>query len=114
MTPSTQGFSWEGFFRSLQGDFMGLAGFVLFIIVVLLIIRWVTGKAEEDSSLDSAEGLLIRKWAGRIVSLLCIVAVVITGWRAATFTVANRLPRADIDRSGTYEQMDALTKRPSR
>jgi cell division protein FtsX len=106
MTPTTQGFAWEGFFRALQGDIMSLVGGLLFVLAAWLMVRWLIGKARRDD-LDTAHGRLPLTTANRVA--LIVAAVIVGGfvWRAISVTSVNRMPRADLDKSGVYQQMDS-------
>jgi hypothetical protein len=110
MTP--RGFAWEGFFRSLQGDLMSFVGSLVLVLVALVLVRWAIKKLRDDNGLAATKAQAARNWAGRIAMALALVAVAAVMWRAASFASINRTPRADIDRSGVYEQMDTLTKPP--
>jgi hypothetical protein len=112
MTPTAIAFSWEGFFRSLQGDLLSFAGFLLFVFVASLVIRWAITKGQRDNAFDASQARAVRRWAGRTATALVLIGVVALIWRAALLASINDIPRADVDRSGVYEQMDALTKGP--
>jgi hypothetical protein len=107
MTPTTEGFAWDGFFRSLQGDFMSLAAFLILVAVALFIghrvIKWSLGNGVKDREARTA-----RLWAGRLAAIVTLCAVGLVVWRAASLASVNRVPRADLDRSEVYQQMKTL------
>jgi hypothetical protein len=107
MTPNTEGFAWDGFFRSLQGDFISLAGFLILIAVALFIghrvIKWSLG-----SGINDQEARAARLWAGRVAAIVTLCAVGVVVWRAVSLASVNRVPRAELDRSEVYQQMKSL------
>ena len=107
MTPTTEGFAWDGFLRSLQGDFMSLAGFLILIAVALVIghrmIGWSLGNGVNERDARTA-----RLWAGRVAAIVTLCAVGVVVWRAVSLASVNRVPRADLDRSEVYQQMKSL------
>jgi len=110
MTPAAIPFAWEGFFRALQGDLLSFAGFLIFVFVAFLTVRWAIRRGESGNGLNASQAQAARRWAGRLATALVLISVVAAIWRAAMFASINDIPRADVDRSGVYEQMDALTK----
>ena len=112
MTPTTEGFAWDGFFRSLQGDFMSLVGFLVLIAVALVIghrvIAWSLGNGVNDREARAA-----RLWATRVAAIVTMCAVGIVVWRAVSLAAVNRVPRADLNRSEVYQQMKSLEPRPA-
>jgi cytochrome bd-type quinol oxidase subunit 2 len=107
MTPTTQVFAWDGFFRSLQGDFMSLAGLLVLIAVALLVGHWLL-KWSLGNGVNDEEARAARLWAGRIATIVTLCAVGVVVWRAVSLASVNRMPRADLDRSEVYQQMKSL------
>ena len=97
-----------GLLRALQTDILIFLAFVfgLFILryAILLVIRWTTtapaGFAVPDVGL--------RLWVNRLTFLALMIATMIFVWVAMVMATTNSIPRADIDRSGVYEQMKAV------
>ena len=112
MTPTTEGFAWDGFFRSLQGDFMSLAGFLILIAMALVIghrvIKWSLANGVNDREARAA-----RLWATRVAAIVTLCAVGVMVGRAVSLASVNRAPRADLDRSEVYQQMKSLEPRPA-
>jgi hypothetical protein len=112
MTPTTEGFALDGFFRSLQGDFMWLVGFLVLSAVALFIgrrlITWsiINGVSDRDAR-------AARVWATRVATIVTLCAVGVVVWRAVSIAAVNRVPRADLDRSEVYQQMKSLEPRPA-
>lgn len=108
---TTSGFHWEGLLRALQGDIMALIGF----IVILLVVGWIVGQMVKQSAGagkemdDDAKNVL--KWRKKIIICLILLASFLFAWRAVTFISANRIPRADVDKSSVYDQMNLNIKR---
>ena len=111
MTPTVQGFAWEGFSRSLQGDLTSFVGFIIFVLVALLVVRWSTNRMQGVGGISEVDARMLRSVAGTVAKGLVLVAIVFVGWRAVSVASINRMPRADVDRSGVYEQMNTLTNR---
>jgi len=106
MTPTTQGFAWEGFFRALQGDFRSLVGWLLSVLAAWLVIRWLIGKARQNGWNTGRDEQFPRTAANRVALIVtCVVAAGFV-WRAVSVTSVNRMPRADLDKTGVYQQMD--------
>lgn len=107
---SVNGFHWEGFLRAMQGEIMALVGFIIFLLFIGWIVAWLTKRAVEERKSTSEEMQEILKWRGKIIKLLIIISLLIFGWQAVTFIAANRIPRADVDKSSVYDQMDSNIK----
>ena len=112
MTPTTNGFAFEGFLRVLQGDIMSLIGLVALVLVGLIILKsFIMGRGEGSAG-DIAE---VRKIANRGAGILIVAICVGFVVHAATIAATNRMPRSDVaGQSGVYERMDDLLNRPTR
>ena len=110
---SEAGFHWEGFARALQGDAMLLLGGLVLLVVVSLLINRAFNLSAERQGVTADKVKEMRWWKRKIITVLIVLAIVSFGWRITTFALANRIPRADVDKSGVYEKMDSNIKPPS-
>jgi len=97
-----------GLLRALQTDILIFVVFVfgLFTVryVILLLARW-TGTAPAGFAVPE-----LASWVNRLTFLTLIIATMIFVWVAMVMATTNSIPRADIDRSGVYEQMKAVNR----
>lgn len=94
----------EGFLRSLQANGLIFVGFLVALALAYLFARWfIKHQAPDDEVAQTA-----RVWTNFVTTSLVIVAVVVLSWRAFEMASINRMPRADVDRTGVYEQMNKL------
>ena len=89
----------EGFLRSLSADIWDALGFLVFVVIMYVLAVFFT---KHSATGDVTEALRKMRILFRVVVLL--VVVVLLG-RAASVAFANRIPRNDVDKSSTYEQM---------
>jgi hypothetical protein len=100
MTFSAAGINWEGLARALQGEFTAYIG-----LLALALIALVYARKAGTASLAAAEAKAARQMATRVFLTVAILATAALGWRVATYASINRMPRADADKSGVYDQM---------
>lgn len=107
----TSGFNWEGFFRAFQGNLTSFVGFLILILVLWFIINLVTGRLQKAGDIGAKAATIGRRWTSGVAMIALLVLAIITCWQAATMASINRMPRADVDKSGVYEAMkDNLRK----
>jgi len=112
MTPTTE-FATEGLLRQLMPSAVGTIAFIVFILVIMFIVSRVGARAKSKElapGADVAETMDWVKWGGRLVILLALLGF---GWNAVTVTTLNRAPRADLDGSAVYQQMQNNITTPS-
>lgn len=99
-----------GLLRGLQPDVAAAIGGVLTIIVLWIVVRWLIGKLAGD---DTPHGEV--RYANGIVRTvaLFLMFLVVAGaaLHAMSYTVSVRIPRADVNGSPVYQDMDRLIKK---
>jgi hypothetical protein len=109
MTPTTQ-FAAEGLFRQLQPAILSLIGIIVGILVLLWIIRsFVRRTRTIGVPADGAPP--VQSFLNWGAGILITVAVFGFVWHLLAVLAVNRMPRAELDRSTIYEQMDSNIKR---
>lgn len=101
---SVDGFHWEGFFRTMQRDITGVVFLIVGTIFGLFVFRlWLKAtRLLDDSQKQSA-----RKRSAILLCVITVLSLVGLAWKMAVVASTNRLPRADVDKSGVYQQMDS-------
>ena len=92
--------------RALQPDILIFVAFCLAVGAA-----WIGCRRLAVWSMGPSNYLATRLWINRIAVVLLTLAALWLGWCVVLFSTTNRTPRADIDRSGVYEQMNKLTDR---
>lgn len=105
MTFTTDGLRIEGLFRTLQGDIMTAAGIIAIAVAALIVARRTIARTTGSDILDAATARAARTTANWLFAGVMLVTIAALSWRFATVTAVNRMPRADADTSGVYEQM---------
>ena len=98
---TADGFHLLGLLRSMQGEIMTLAGFLVLLFLGVFVIR----KMIENADMDPENTARARPRTRHIAGILLLAAIAIFAWRAAIVVSVNRMPRADTDKTGVYEQM---------
>lgn len=107
MTPSTY-WTFEGFLRGIQANMMAL----IFAIVLILLARFVILRFAPKVMTDDAEEIrIVRWWVNRGAFMLFVIAIAGFGLSGASY-LTNAIPRATLDASGVYKQMDSNIKKP--
>jgi type II secretory pathway component PulK len=105
MTLSTDGMRWEGLFRALQGDISAAIAALLFIGLLLFLASRIIAALERKQSLGTRVARTARV-ASQVVALgLAGIALIPLVPKMAAMIAANRIPRADTDKSAVYDQM---------
>lgn len=103
---SSQDFAWEGLFRALQASGMTYISGLIVVAVIFFLARWFIRRNAGDSTQQA------HYWLNRGTVVVVLVMTLSLSWYVVSFVTANRLPRADIDRTRVYDQMNShLTKR---
>lgn len=105
MTFTTDGMRIEGLFRALQGDIMWAFGFIGLAFVALVLSWRFIGQARRNNALAPHAANSATKTANMIFAAITILALGALAWRFAAVMAINRIPRADADKSGVYQQM---------
>lgn len=104
MTPTTD-FAVEGILRQLQPSIMALLGTLFFIAVLVWLVRRSLAKAQAEGGSTVEEAASVRRntnWVAWTGVILIVIGFV---WNALGIVVANRIPRADLDGTAVYDQM---------
>jgi hypothetical protein len=103
--------STEGMLRALQPDVMTFTATIGGAFLILLLARYIIGYSQSRGAFTQEIAQSQRKTATALFGVVVLIATAFLGWRFATFAAINRLPRADADKSGVYEQMQKNIKR---
>lgn len=107
---ATTGFHWEGLLRALQGDIMAFIGLFFLLLLIVWSIGRVVNKLIETGNMTGDEAKKIFKWRRGIFIFFVLLAIIVLTLRAVVFISVNRIPRADVDKSSVYEQMNSNLK----
>jgi len=103
MTPSTS-LTLEGFLRGLHASSVGLISTIVVITVTWLFVRCLIGKNE--AVWQTKEIATSKIWCNRIAGGMILLTLISFALSAANYAV-NMIPRAGLDGSSIYQQMDA-------
>ena len=93
----------EGFLRSLQGDFMT----TMLALFAIGIAYWLFRVGLKQAPTETSElAVDLSKTVNRVCFILITLIVVLFVGRAMSAGFSNRLPRQDVDKGPVYEQMD--------
>jgi hypothetical protein len=107
---TTDGMRWEGLLRALQGDISIAVVAIIAGLVSLILGRRFIASAETGGTIGRNTGQLARSYANAAFRVLLLLTVVGLAIRFAQVAAVNRMPRADANKSGVYEQMKQNTE----
>lgn len=102
------GFHWFGLIRALQGEIVIFLAFVFLSFIVAKIIKFVINKSLEAGDIEDEQAKKGREWVSKGFIIILLLVTLVLGWRFANYMLANRVPRADVDKSSVYEKMDSI------
>jgi hypothetical protein len=105
MSFTTHGINWEGLLRALQTEITVSIGIIAFAFIAMVLVRRYLFEAQDERGLGpdlTRAGLRIATRSFLVVTLVTLGAL---AWKFASVASVNRMPRADADKSGVYEQM---------
>jgi hypothetical protein len=103
--------STEGLLRAIQPEVMTFTATIATSLLILILTRRLVANAETRAVLTRQDGQRTRQTINAVFGAVCVVATAALGLRIASFAAINRLPRADADGTGVYEQMQKNVKR---
>jgi len=109
---TTEGFNLEGLLRSMQGDVMGLIGFIIFILLVLWFARFLIGKTKGEIGMTDEQAVSAKRTVRTVAGAIIILGLGGFAWHAVSVTAANRIPRSDVNKAGVYDQMNNVAQTP--
>lgn len=97
--------SMEGLLRALQPDVGQFVGLCALTLIVLFFWHRLIKADETGDAIDTESVASQRRTANRVAAAVCALAALNLGWKVLVFASANRIPRADADKSDVYNQM---------
>lgn len=98
---------WEGFFRSLQGDFMTVFGILIVAGILYLLLRCIINYVEFEGKEEPIR-IILKKGMKLVLAVVLGIFLI----RALTVAFVDRMPRRDVNKEDVYRQMDSHTRDP--
>lgn len=109
MNFTTDGMRWEGLLRALQGDISIAVIVIIAGLVALVFGRRFIASSESAGVIGQKTGRIARAYANAAFRVLLVLTAIVLAIRFAQVAAVNRIPRADAEKSGVYEQMKQNT-----
>jgi type II secretory pathway pseudopilin PulG len=94
-----------GILRALQGEIGNMVALLVIIGVAYFLIRYLVSTVDRDEYCAEKQGVRVAvTWIFGIIAAVAIIGFVAT---AVVRTAENRAPRAVVDQSSVYDQMNS-------